>query len=110
MPTLPAGRTGMHISLEKVILWILVGLAAGSVASAIVTRRKEGFGRFGNLVLGLVGAGVGGWLFDALRLRLDLGRFVLEVQDLVAALVGCLGVLVIVSWLQGRWVGKESKS
>ena len=100
----------MNLSLEKVTIWILVGLAAGSIASALVTRKKEGFGRFGNLVLGLIGAAVGGWVFDALRVRVDLGRFELEVRDLVAAVVGCLGVLVIVSWLQGRWVGKESKS
>ena len=100
----------MNLSIEKVTIWILVGLAAGSIASAMVTRRKEGFGRFGNLVVGLLGAALGSWIFDALRVRLDLGRFELEVRDLVAALVGCLGVLVVVSPIQGRWVGKESKS
>jgi uncharacterized membrane protein YeaQ/YmgE (transglycosylase-associated protein family) len=100
----------MNVSIEKVTIWILVGLAAGSIASAMVTRRKEGFGRFGNLMVGLIGCALGSWVFEALRVRVDLGRFELEVRDLVAAVIGCFGVLVLVSWIQGRWVGKESKS
>jgi len=44
--------------------WIVVGLLAGFIASALV--RGRGFGCLGNLVVGLVGAVIGGYLASAL--------------------------------------------
>lgn len=40
--------------------WIIVGLLAGAAASALTGRR--GMGCLGNIVVGLLGAFVGGWL------------------------------------------------
>lgn len=40
--------------------WLLIGLLAGALASALTGRR--GMGCLGNVVVGLVGAFVGGWL------------------------------------------------
>lgn len=43
-----------------IITWLIVGLVAGVLASAIV---GEGFGLIGDIVIGIVGAFVGGWAF-----------------------------------------------
>ena len=50
-----------------IITWLLVGLAAGMLASAVM--RDSGFGLVGDIVLGIVGAFVGGWTFRELGWR-----------------------------------------
>jgi uncharacterized membrane protein YeaQ/YmgE (transglycosylase-associated protein family) len=72
------------------LLFLLIGLVAGWLAGKIV--KGKGFGFIGNLVVGVVGALLGGWLFDLLNL--PQGGLVLS---LIAALVGA----IILLWLVG---------
>ena len=44
-----------------IITWLLVGLVAGVLASAVASG--SGFGLIGDIALGIVGAFVGGWTF-----------------------------------------------
>ena len=46
----------------SIIGWIILGLIAGFIASKIVNKEGEGF--FLDIILGIVGAVVGGWLFS----------------------------------------------
>ena len=46
----------------SIIGWIVLGLIAGFIASKIVNR--EGSGIILDIVLGVVGALIGGWLFQ----------------------------------------------
>ncbi|MGA7545436.1 MAG: GlsB/YeaQ/YmgE family stress response membrane protein [Methyloceanibacter sp.] len=48
----------------SVLGWILLGLIAGFIASKIVNREGQGF--LLDIVLGIVGAVVGGFLFSAI--------------------------------------------
>ena len=43
------------------LAWIVLGLLAGFIASKLVN--KQGEGAFLDVILGIVGAVVGGWLF-----------------------------------------------
>jgi uncharacterized membrane protein YeaQ/YmgE (transglycosylase-associated protein family) len=47
-------------SLTQFIVWIIVGLIAGSLTGFLITWQREGFGLLRNLGVGLVGALVGG--------------------------------------------------
>ena len=49
----------------SIIGWIVLGLIAGFIASKIVN--KQGAGLLLDIVLGIVGAVVGGWLFVLLE-------------------------------------------
>lgn len=51
------------MSLETILLWIVIGLIAGWLASAVV---GGGYGVIGDIVVGVVGAFVGGFVFRAL--------------------------------------------
>jgi uncharacterized membrane protein YeaQ/YmgE (transglycosylase-associated protein family) len=51
------------MSLETFLLWVVIGAVAGWLASAVV---GGGFGLLGDIVVGVVGAFVGGFLFRAL--------------------------------------------
>jgi uncharacterized membrane protein YeaQ/YmgE (transglycosylase-associated protein family) len=47
-----------------IITWLVVGLVAGLLASAVV--RGSGFGLLGDIVVGMAGAFVGSWTFREL--------------------------------------------
>jgi len=54
------------MSLETFLLWIAIGLIAGWLASAIV---GGGFGLVGDIVVGVVGAFIGGFVLRAVHLH-----------------------------------------
>jgi len=51
------------MTLETFLLWVAIGAIAGFLASVVV---GGGFGLVGDIILGVVGAFVGGWLFRVL--------------------------------------------
>jgi uncharacterized membrane protein YeaQ/YmgE (transglycosylase-associated protein family) len=70
------------------LVWIVLGLVAGFIASKIVN--KQGEGMLLDTVLGVVGAVVGGWLFGLLGAR---GANGLNLHSLFVAVVGAIVVL-----------------
>ena len=70
------------------IAWLVLGLVAGFIASKIVN--KEGKGLVLDLVIGVVGAEVGGWLFRILGMSGVTG---LNAYSLVVAVIGAVVLL-----------------
>lgn len=81
--------------LFALIPWLIIGLLAGAVASA-VTRSQNGI--FGDILLGLAGSFIGGALF-ALVFHHAMRGFFLE--RFIAATVGAIILLVVVKALRG---------
>ena len=54
-----------HLQPGGVVAWIIVGIVAGWLAGLIT--RARGFGCFGNFVIGLLGAAIGGFVFSLFR-------------------------------------------
>lgn len=92
----------MEAWIVKIVVWIIVGALAGSLAGLAVTRKREGFGKLENLGLGLVGALIGGFLFDLLRIDLGLASVSVSLHDLVAAFVGSLLFLAALTFARRR--------
>jgi uncharacterized membrane protein YeaQ/YmgE (transglycosylase-associated protein family) len=61
------------MTLETVIIWLLVGLIAGWLASQLV--RGGGSGVVTDIVVGIVGAFIGGMIFHAERWRVPFGGY-----------------------------------
>jgi uncharacterized membrane protein YeaQ/YmgE (transglycosylase-associated protein family) len=89
-------------SVAQMIVWIVVGLIGGGLASRLITWDREGFGTFRNLGLGLVGALIGGLLFRWLDLLPGLDKVSVSLRDIVAAVAGSLLVLLAI-WLFRRY-------
>lgn len=49
------------MTIEALIIWLVIGAIAGWLAGLIMAG--GGFGLLGNIVVGIVGAAVAGWLF-----------------------------------------------
>jgi uncharacterized membrane protein YeaQ/YmgE (transglycosylase-associated protein family) len=80
-------------SFGQVLVWIAIGLVAGTLVGSIIAWDKAGFGRGRNLGLGLAGALVGGLLFRLLGLFPVLDRYAVSMRDVIAAVIGALLVL-----------------
>ena len=93
----------MNFTIQELIVWLFVGAVAGYTAGAIVKRQKKGFGTLTNLGIGLVGAVIGGVLFNLFNINLGLEEIQVSAQDLVSALIGSFLFLVIV------WVIRKLK-
>jgi uncharacterized membrane protein YeaQ/YmgE (transglycosylase-associated protein family) len=74
----------------SVLAWIVLGLISGFVASKIVNRSGEGVVM--DIVLGIVGAVVGGWLFNTFG---HMGVTGVNLYSILVAVVGAIVVLVI---------------
>lgn len=71
--------------------WIILGLISGFIASKIVNKRGEGLVL--DLILGIVGAFVGGFVFN--MLGLGPGVTGLNIYSFVVAIIGAVIVLVV---------------
>jgi len=89
-------------TVAQMIVWIVIGLIGGGLASRLITWDREGFGSFRNLGLGLVGALIGGVLFRWLDLLPGLDKISISLRDVVAAVAGSLLVLLAI-WLVRRY-------
>lgn len=83
----------------SIIAWIVLGLLAGFIGSKIVNKSGEGV--FLDIILGIVGAIVGGFLFNAMGASGVTG---LNLYSLLVAVVGSILFLVIYHTLFRRRV------
>lgn len=83
------------MSIGQIIVWIIVGGFAGTLAGRAVTFKKEGLGRWMNFLVGIVGALLGGEAFKLLRIDLGLGELKVTFEDLIAAFLGSLVVIFV---------------
>jgi uncharacterized membrane protein YeaQ/YmgE (transglycosylase-associated protein family) len=82
--------------LGEILFWLIVGGFVGALVGRMATGSKEGFGRFTNTMLGVAGAVVGGTLFKVFKIDLGLGELKVTLEDLIAALIGAVVVLLVV--------------
>ena len=94
------------LTLGRFLVLIILGAMAGSVAARVVTLNKEGFGRWLNLGIGMVGALVGSAIFYIFKIDLGLADLKISMEDLVSAVAGSL--LCIMGWWVGRKFWKKS--
>ena len=78
---------GVWFQTHGVVSWLLLGLVAGWLAGKIA--RGRGFGCIADIVLGLIGSYIGGWIF--IKLGIFGGGFL---YSLAAA---TLGAVILVS-------------
>ncbi len=82
-----------------IISWIVFGLIAGIIAKLLLPGRDPG-GCIITMLLGIIGAFVGGFIFELLIGRPDVTRF--DFGSLVVAVIGAIVVLLIYRLIAGR--------
>jgi uncharacterized membrane protein YeaQ/YmgE (transglycosylase-associated protein family) len=74
----------------SILAWIVLGLIAGFIGSKLVNKSGEGL--FLDIVLGIVGAVVGGWVFGFFGAA---GVSGVNLYSLLVAVIGSVAVLLI---------------
>jgi uncharacterized membrane protein YeaQ/YmgE (transglycosylase-associated protein family) len=87
----------MLVSVGQLIVWMLIGLLAGSLAGQLLSGHSPQAGT--SLALGLLGGVLGGLAFNALNIRIG-GEITFSLHDLVAALVGAFVLLALLRLLR----------
>jgi uncharacterized membrane protein YeaQ/YmgE (transglycosylase-associated protein family) len=82
-----------------IVAWIFFGLIAGIIAKLLMPGRDPG-GCIITMLLGIVGAFVGGFIFELLTGRLQVMSF--DFGSLLVAIVGAMVVLLIYRLIAGR--------
>lgn len=77
------------------LAWIVIGLIAGWLAGTV--SRGRGFGCLADIILGLIGAVVGGWIF--VKLGIHVGG---AIGSLAAAFVGAVVLVAIARLFAGH--------
>lgn len=75
----------------SILAWIVVGVIAGFLAKTVVPGEGPG-GVLGDLIVGVVGALLGGWLFNAFG---NPGVTGLNAWSIIVAFVGSVVLLLI---------------
>jgi len=86
----------------SVLGWIVLGLIAGWLAGQFM--RGSGYGIIGDIVLGVLGALVGGWVTSALLGRDMVNGF--NIESLIVAVLGAILLIAISRLFTGRRVGR----
>jgi uncharacterized membrane protein YeaQ/YmgE (transglycosylase-associated protein family) len=73
-----------------IVSWILLGLVAGFLAGQVM--KGSGYGVVGDVVMGVIGAVVGGWL-SSYALGVDVNGF--NVTSVLIAFVGAVVVIAV---------------
>lgn len=87
------------------IAYLILGLIAGAIAKAILPG-KQGGGWISTLIIGVIGAMVGGWLGGAI-FGAEMDRF-FSLSTWLCAIGGSLIVLVIWGLITGRSKSKSA--
>ena len=78
------------------LTWIIVGLVAGVLASLVMGG--TGYGIIGDIIIGIIGAFVGGWVFSVLGVASPLGGLA---GTILVAFVGAVLLLFILRLIRG---------
>ena len=81
----------------SILAWLVVGLIAGFLASKVIN--KTGSGLVMDIVLGVVGAIVGGFLFNLIG---HSGATGINLYSIFVATIGAIVVLVLYHMVIGR--------
>jgi len=75
--------------MNNFIYFILIGAIAGWIGGKLT--KGEGFGLFGNIIVGVVGSVLGGWIFEQLKIAEKNILF-----SLAAAVIGSVVFLLLI--------------
>ena len=88
----------VHFDFDTILIWVLVGLVAGFLASHVALG--HGLGMFGDTIVGILGAIIGGFLAAVLHISIVLVGHPI-ISAMIVAFIGAALLLMIVRMFSG---------
>ncbi len=90
--------TTINLDWGTILIWCLVGLVAGFFASRVALG--HGLGLFGDIVAGILGAFLGGFLASLFHIKIEVfGRPI--ISEMIVAFAGAVILLLVVRLVGG---------
>jgi uncharacterized membrane protein YeaQ/YmgE (transglycosylase-associated protein family) len=83
------------MDIQSLIIWLVIGAVAGWLAGVVVTG--FGLGLIGNIVVGIVGSFIAGWLLPKIGVKSIVKNEI--VDQIIFAFIGAVILLVILGLL-----------
>jgi len=93
----------MQLTNDSLLVMLIVGGVAGWLAGLVM--RGSGYGIIGDIIVGLVGAFVGSYLVQALKLSVHVGHPVLDKG--IVAFIGAVILLFVIGFFRPRSFGER---
>jgi uncharacterized membrane protein YeaQ/YmgE (transglycosylase-associated protein family) len=93
----------MHLANESLLVMLIVGGIVGWLAGIVM--RGSGYGVVGDIIVGLLGAVVGSYLFQALKVSVHIGHPVLD--KALVAFIGAVILMLVIGFFRPRTVGER---
>lgn len=78
------------------LFWIIIiGILSGFIASKIM--RGKSLGLIVNLIVGIIGSSIGGWIFHQLNISVEAGL----VGSLITSTIGAIALLFVIGLFTG---------
>ncbi len=87
---------------DQIVAWVIMGLLAGGLIHQFSKLNKVV-----TILLGLVGAFVGGIVANVTQVDLGMGPVLIRYEDLVASLAGGVVIVLVGRWLAARRAAKK---
>ncbi len=84
------------MGLEAILIWLIIGAVAGWLAGLVMAG--GGFGLIGNIIVGILGAVIAGYLLPRLGVSINLGGPI--ISEIVAAFIGAVILLFVVGLIR----------
>ncbi len=96
--TITINGSPITLDFDTIVIWILVGLVAGFFASHVALG--HGLGLVGDIVVGILGALVGGFLANVFRVSITLNGHPI-ISEMIIAFIGAALLLLVVRLFSG---------
>jgi len=83
-------------NMNELLTWLIVGLVAGLLASLVMGG--TGLGLVGDIIIGILGAFVGGWIFRTMHITAPFGGLA---GTIFVAFIGAVVLLFIIRLVRG---------
>ncbi len=85
--------SAIHLDVDTILVWLLVGLVAGFLASRVALG--HGLGLFGDVIVGILGALLGGFLAGVFHINVQIIGHPI-ISEMIIAFAGAVILLLIV--------------
>lgn len=85
------------MTLENILIWIVLGAIAGFIAGKLLKGR--GFGLVGNIIVGIAGSFVGGYLAGVLNIS-GAQATGINIPSILTAVAGAVVLLLVISFIK----------
>ena len=88
----------INLDLDTILIWLLIGLVAGFLASRVALG--HGLGLFGDVIVGIIGAFIGGFLAAVFRVNVQIVGHPI-ISEMIVAFAGAVLLLLVVRLFGG---------